>query len=1099
MWLNTDSEYDVAGNVTKRIDARNNETTYNYADHFGVANGDAHPHTPPTELGTQHSYAFPTSSTNALSQTAHTQYDFYLGVAVDSEDINGVVSSIYYTNAQLQTDPLDRPLRMIAATGTSAQSQSSFSYNDTARMITVTSDRETYDDNAFKTETLYDKLGRLTETRIYESATAYITNKKEYDALGRIKREYNPYRTTSDPTYGWTEMDYDALGRVTALKKTESLTPVTYSQIVSLYDNNKVTVTDQKPRSRQTVTNALGRLTQVIEDPGGLDYQTSYTYDVLGNLRKVQQGATAQGPQYRYFMYDSLSRLIRAKNPEQQANSSLALVDPLTNQSAWTAGYTYDANGKLETRTDARNITATFAYDALERNTSVTYPSNANTPDVINTYDNPALAYGKGRLWKSETTGDAGTLVTVNGYDAFGRPLSRSQQFKTSGQWSVAYTTERSYKHTGSISSQTYPSGHVANYAYDVSGRLNSFMGNLGDGVSRSYASGITYDEGGRMLEEQYGTQTALYHKLRYNIRGQLYDIRLSTLSRAVSSTDWDRGCLALYYSNLNQAWGQSGTDNNGNVTKAEVYVPNADGSSNMLQDRYAYDDLNRLLSVNEYQWGTQSIFTQIYDYDRYGNRTINQSSTTNINRQLFSVNAANNQLGVPAGQTGQMSYDPEGNLTTDTYSRADLLRTYDAENRLTTNTNTSNQVSRYTYDAAGHRVRRNINNQEMWQIYGMDGELIAEYAAGAAPGAAQKEYGYRGGQLLVVATSTADVQWLVPDHLGTPRLISDKTGTLGGVKRHDYLPFGEEISAGTGGRTTAQGYVGDGVRQKFTGYERDDEINLDYAQAKYYSSIQGRFTGVDAAGPDLNNPQTLNKYRYSLNNPLRYVDKDGLYEDDVHRNLTIALAMAAGFNMQMATSIGRADNGIDYNKKTDPYGVHPGKRKKHHFASEEEIRGKRAMTEAYINFTGGAKIDSDIMKITVDQIGDYLHALQDSFSHKGYGSLIGHVLAGHLPDKTHLRPELANRMAETTYDALVALATQMAAKNKGMEFHQPIPWECIASFVDEFNKAKSEKDKGLAVNKILQAVFEWRIMQAKALGCLGGEQPRWWQAMGLS
>jgi hypothetical protein len=33
-------------------------------------------------------------------------------------------------------------------------------------------------------------------------------------------------------------------------------------------------------------------------------------------------------------------------------------------------------------------------------------------------------------------------------------------------------------------------------------------------------------------------------------------------------------------------------------------------------------------------------------------------------------------------------------------------------------------------------------------------------------------------------------------------------------IRRHDYLPFGEELSAGSGGRTTQQGYVVDNVRQ---------------------------------------------------------------------------------------------------------------------------------------------------------------------------------------------------------------------------------------------------------------------------------------------
>jgi RHS repeat-associated protein len=89
-------------------------------------------------------------------------------------------------------------------------------------------------------------------------------------------------------------------------------------------------------------------------------------------------------------------------------------------------------------------------------------------------------------------------------------------------------------------------------------------------------------------------------------------------------------------------------------------------------------------------------------------------------------------------------------------------------------------------------------------------------------------------------------VQWLITDHLNTPRMVVGQAGNLASVKRHGYLPFGEELFAGVGGRSTALGYNADEVRQGFTGYEGDGETGLNYAQARYHSSIQGRFTGTD-------------------------------------------------------------------------------------------------------------------------------------------------------------------------------------------------------------------------------------------------------------
>jgi len=146
----------------------------------------------------------------------------------------------------------------------------------------------------------------------------------------------------------------------------------------------------------------------------------------------------------------------------------------------------------------------------------------------------------------------------------------------------------------------------------------------------------------------------------------------------------------------------------------------------------------------------------------------------------------------------------------------------------------------------------------------------IAELRAGATRGSGAGQGGGAGGAV--------HIQWLVTDHLGTPRIIADLTGSLAGIKRHDYLPFGEELGAGVGGRTAGQGYVSDNTRQKFTKYERDGETGLDYAINRYYASMQGRFTSPDEplVGQNEQDPQTWNLYSYTSNNPLNRVDPDG-------------------------------------------------------------------------------------------------------------------------------------------------------------------------------------------------------------------------------
>src|SRR4029078_13142640 len=128
------------------------------------------------------------------------------------------------------------------------------------------------------------------------------------------------------------------------------------------------------------------------------------------------------------------------------------------------------------------------------------------------------------------------------------------------------YTTQRTYNQAGLVTSQTYPSGHVVNYNYDIAGRTSSFTGNLGEGDSKTYSTSIEYSPFGGLSREQFGTNTPLYHKSFYNIRGQLFDKRLSSVN---DTWDWNRGRLILYYSS-NHTWGQSGADNNGHVRFAE-------------------------------------------------------------------------------------------------------------------------------------------------------------------------------------------------------------------------------------------------------------------------------------------------------------------------------------------------------------------------------------------------------------------------------------------------------------------------------------------------------------------------------------------------
>jgi RHS repeat-associated protein len=263
------------------------------------------------------------------------------------------------------------------------------------------------------------------------------------------------------------------------------------------------------------------------------------------------------------------------------------------------------------------------------------------------------------------------------------------------------------------------------------------------------------------------------------------------------------------------------------------------------------------LKSATETVNSTQT-WKQTFQYDRFGNRRFDAANTTTLpqNNAIYNPNidVNTNKLLLSEGY----NYDFEGNLTSNPENQ---LFQYDADNRQTQVTNTASQTTaNYFYDGSGKRARKLVGQEETIFVYDAFGKMVAEYAT------------------TIDNSRPKGTSYLTTDALGSPRIITDGGGFV--ISRHDYMPFGEEIAANIGGRLTTQGYAGnDGVRQQFTGYERDLESGLDYAQNRYFASKHGRFTSVDplTASANMKNPQTFNRYSYAMNSPYKFTDPLGL------------------------------------------------------------------------------------------------------------------------------------------------------------------------------------------------------------------------------
>jgi len=107
---------------------------------------------------------------------------------------------------------------------------------------------------------------------------------------------------------------------------------------------------------------------------------------------------------------------------------------------------------------------------------------------------------------------------------------------------------------------------------------------------------------------------------------------------------------------------------------------------------------------------------------------------------------------------------------------------------------------------------------------------------------------------------------YYIKDHLGSIRVVVDQGGEI--VSAQDYYPFGETLRTYTTGS-------GQNDKYKFTEKERDIETGYDYFGARFYDSRIGRWLSVD---PLAEMYPGWSPYNYTMNNPLRYIDPNGMY-----------------------------------------------------------------------------------------------------------------------------------------------------------------------------------------------------------------------------
>ncbi len=809
--------YDETGQMLTTTDPANNTSTFSYSDNLYIDNGSNPPQT-----------FTPSKPTNAYVHTVtlpilglYATYGYYVysGETALGVDVNGADTYTHY-------DAMDRlssqylPPASNGIRGWTLAQYPSRTQTDTYTAITSSSP-STSCTSCVHQESFTDTMGRPVSRVLASDPDGATTQTTSFDARGRVESVTNPYRTTSDPTYGTSTISYDALNRVTAKAYADGSTDYTYfgsqvgtnggnaTQLCSTatygagYPNLSV---DAAGKKRELWTDSLGRIIETDEanSSGSLTVPTCYAYDALGDVTQV-----VQGTQTRSYSYDGLGRVTSESTPEA---GSVGIS--YTNSSG---GLCSGDPAVICRKTNNLGVVTTYTYDALNRLTGISY-SDGVTPNIQYFYDQASyngLSISNG---KSRNTGMSdGSGTSAYSFDLLGQP-------KTENHTIAGVTKSMSYTFNldGSISSLTYPSGRQIAYAYSNAQRpLNAIDSTTGV----NYASAATYAPNSAVSGLLIGKTSSFAGITEANTYSKRFQLKTQQSSSSA-------GAL------LNLTYGYPAAP--GNNDQLTTITNNIDNGRTVT---VGYDPLNRISSAKTQATSGADCWGQTYGYDVWGNILslgISQCSGTPLNLTIV-----NNKIST----TGYVN-DGNGNLTNDAINAYG----YDAANHIITAAGAT-----YVYDGRDLRVKKSTGTL-YWRSF--QGDVFTE---SDLSGNTSSDYVYFDGARTTRLDNLGNAYYYFLDKLGSTRAMANSAGTK--CYDADFTAFGTEVNHSN---SCPQNY-------KFTGYERDTESGLDYATHRYYSSRLGRFTSADPLKGNVRNPQSLNRYTYVLNNPCNLIDPSGL------------------------------------------------------------------------------------------------------------------------------------------------------------------------------------------------------------------------------
>ncbi|WP_164981467.1 RHS repeat-associated core domain-containing protein [Silvibacterium dinghuense] len=914
----TSMSYDETGQIASVTDpcgnascsnspaASSHTTNYGYTDEPSGANS----------YGNSNAYltSIIAPSVYSAGHSQSFQYNYETGALVQATDENLHSTSYAYN------DPLNR---LTAVTGPAdpnngnQSSKTSYAYDDTPSNGTGTSP-------SIETTVLLNAAGQTKTTEAIEDGAGHTihslilndpsggtdTVDYTYDGSGHVYQETNPYRSTSDSTYGTTKFLYDSLGRLSSQTQPDGSTKQwCYNDVASVGSSNYcsasitsslhswVDYTDESGNHWQRQSDGLGRLSSVIEPGGTSGYETDYAYDANDNLTQASQWGgihfvcvsnpdrpspgcgSSTTARISNFTYDSLSRLISGSNPERgswsysyASGSSLCSGDQsapcsFTNANGNSLIYNYDALSRVTSKTYCETDLVgscpssradRFGYDGLDE--------SGNT--LV-----PAVSNAIGRLSHDSNESNAANSYS---YDVLGHIVLKSSCIPgdcVTGKYDI--NVQAMYDLAGDrtyISNGVTSTGIGLTYGYDTVGRVSSITSTWDDSAHPETMFSATGSGAYTAFGELQAANIGLNNSTQVPViqYGRTYDNRervihetdiVNTNGSTTTSTNFNWATPQYYPNGLLETWNDSLMGNGWT---------------------FQYDALGRLTNANASSTGVYEGVNLAWAYDAWGNRTsetVTGSSALPIPTSTSAVFNTSNRITSFSGATTQpvtFSYDSAGNLTQDVQNRY----LYDGQGRLCA-VSSSSGITEYIYDPEGNRVAKgtassfncefSANGFSVTNRYviGLDNEQLSEMDGS---GNWLHTNVFEDGQLLATYKGSS-TYFAMKNWLGTKRMLVDENGLNG--SSYNSFPYGNVLFFGWAGVDPSELH--------FTGKERDTESGNDFFGARYYSSSLGRFLSPDwSATPtavpyaDLTDPQSLNLYGYMRNNPLGGVDPDG-------------------------------------------------------------------------------------------------------------------------------------------------------------------------------------------------------------------------------